>query len=315
MLYFASEVKSNEIGPADIIELHLDPCRTKSSFASEAHRSIRFGPRSRSYCFVSCNNGGAYTQCDSIASLLQEGMSWSVSITATGYIIEAALPFYALSDLDFPNLRFGLDVTTRSGGSPAQFHAWANSREYNRYNPSEWGTIVLHQAMLPIKIAMIIGMVITALVSIAIAVVVIRHFFLTERYEREEAKGGSEAFQAIETSVKGRLADRNLTIGKVAAGAGLSTGDVIQTLREELDCSFERFLCFRRINAAKGLLWNFNIPLATVAEQCGFASTEEMTGLFQHYLKTDPGSFREKNRDAAFDEGDLADSTAMEEKQ
>ena len=66
--------------------------------------------------------------------------------------------------------------------------------------------------MLPIKIAMIIGMVITALVSIIIAVVVIRHFFLTEHYEREETKGGSEELQRIGAGVREHIADRNLTI-------------------------------------------------------------------------------------------------------
>ena len=42
LLYFAAEVRSGDIGPSDIIELHLDPLRSRTSFASEAHRSTRF---------------------------------------------------------------------------------------------------------------------------------------------------------------------------------------------------------------------------------------------------------------------------------
>ncbi|MBN1575754.1 MAG: hypothetical protein JW913_04330 [Chitinispirillaceae bacterium] len=302
VLYFAAEVRSGEIGPSDIIELHLDPHRTRGSFASEVHRSIRFGPRSRSYCFVSCDNGSGYVQCDSIASLLKEGMAWSVSLSDTGYTIEAALPFYALSDLDFPKLRFGLDVTTRSGNSPARFEAWANSREYNRYNPSEWGTIVLHQAMLPIKIAMLAALIITGIICMVIIVIALRNFFRTERFEREEAKGGSEMLRRIRASVGEHLAEPSLTIERIAEKSGLPADVIAQTLHEELDCSFERFLCFQRINAVKKLLWNFGMPLDAIAEQCGFLSTNEMAMRFRDYLKTDPESFRIKIREIASEE-------------
>ncbi|MBN1309682.1 MAG: hypothetical protein JXA18_17305 [Chitinispirillaceae bacterium] len=305
-LFFAAEVRSKDIGPSDIIELHLDPRRTRSSFASEVHRSIRFGPRGRSYCFVSCNSGSGYSQCDSIVSLLKEGMAWSISRSDTGYCIEAALPLYALSDLDFPNLRSGLDVTIRTGNSPARFDAWANSREYNRYNPSEWGTIVLHQAMLPIKIALLAVFIISMVICAVITVVALRHFFRTERFEREEAKDGSEALQRIRVSVKEHLSDPSLTIGAVAEKSGLPADTVAQTLHEELDCSFEKFLCFQRVMAVKKVLWNFSMPLDAIARQCGFLSTDAMAMRFREYQKTDPESFRRKIMEMASEEGESA---------
>ncbi len=312
MLYFAAEVKDIDIGYNDIIELHLDPYRTRSSFSDQTHRSVRFGFHGGCYCIVSFDQNGRYIQCDSISSLLKEGMSWRISSDGKGYYIEAGLPWYALSDLNFPKLRFGLDVTFRYGTSPAKFYAWANSREFNRYNPSEWGTVVLHQAMLHIKIALMIGVFIVAIASVFIAVVVIRHFFLSETLERKEAGGGSEALQAIEKSIKDHICDRELTIEKVAQYAGMTADALSRTLLEELDCTFQRFLCFKRISAAKELLWDFNLSIDEIAHRCGFSSTSEMNMLFKEYLNTDPVSFREKNKETALGEDDISPSAAKD---
>ncbi len=305
-LYFAAEILSNKITPSDIIELHLDPKRTRGTFAAEDHRSIRFGPHTRSCWLVSFNNDPLSNRCDSIAALFHEEMTWSVSITDTGYTIEAALPFCTLSDLEFPKHRSGLDVTVCSGEDPSSFSAWANSTEYNRYNPGEWGTIVLEQPMLLLKILIIITLVVAGIIGMAIFALSMHHFFETQRFKRNERNGGSETLELIRAGVNDNLRDPSLNIEKVAGKTGLSTDVIGRTLREELDSSFERFLGFNRTNAAKELLRNYALSIEDITRQCGFVSIDDMTAQFRTYVRTDPDSFRIKIREMASEEDDGA---------
>lgn len=309
-LYFTAEVRSREIGPGDIIELHLDPFFTRESIASERHRTIRFGPRSRSYCFTACPDSttGIYRQCDSIASLLLDGISWNAAISDTGYVIEAAIPFYGISDLDFPKLRFGLDVTTRTGSSRDRHESWAGSSEFNRYNPSEWGTIVLHQALLPLKIALAVSSVIIAILLIIIISVFIRHFYHSRRLEREEERGEPPVLRRIRECVGERMADPDLDIETAASSAGLTRKEVETILHEELECSFDRFLTFCRVTRAKELLWNFDTELSEVARQCGFASKTAMDDCFNEILRTLPDTFCAQIKEMALDEKDEQES-------
>jgi AraC-like DNA-binding protein len=307
-LYFAAEVRLHDINPADIIELHLDPYFTRESFASEKHRSVRFGPRSRSFCFAACpdSSTGMYRQCDSIASLLLDGISWGVTFSDSGYIIEAALPFYSLSDLDFPKLRFGLDVTTRAGTTPAHHKSWAGSGEFNRYNPSEWGTVVLHQALLPLKIALILSSIIISILLIIIIFVFIRHFYHTRRSEMKEMKGEPLMLLKIRECVGEHLADTGLNVKTTATATGLTQEQIEQVLHEELDSSFEQFLTFCRVNRAKELLWDFDMDFSEISLECGFSSPAEMEECFRRILRTDPVSFRTKIKEIAIDDEENA---------
>jgi len=303
-LYFAAQINASNIGQADFVELHLDPYTLRGSFASEAHRSIRFAPRSRSLCLVSCKKNSVYRQCDSIAALVYENMSWAVSFLDSGYVVEAALPFFTLSDLVFPKLRFGVDVTTL-GNSPSRiFGGWANSHEYSRYNPGGWGTVVLHQAMLPLKVAMAVGLMVFLVVLATVLIVIVNHYVRLIRYEISEDNGGSEELGQIESCVRELLANRELTMDDVAEKIAMDAGDIERVLRSELDSTFDNYVAFQRIRRAKELLWNFSMQLDEVAGKCGFESVDDMVLRFRTSLNTDPESFREKLREAASGDGE-----------
>lgn len=298
-LYFAAQINAADIGQADFVELHLDPYAIRGSFASEAHRSIRFVPRSRSLCLVSCEKDSVYRQCDSIAALVYENMSWAVSLCDSGYVVEAALPFFTLSDLVFPKLRFGIDVTALGNSPSRNFCGWANSHEYSRYNPGGWGTVVLHQAMLPLKVAMAAGLILFLVVLATVLVIIVNHYVRLRRYEIFEEKGGSRALGLIEPCVRELLHNRELTVNNVAEKSAMGADDIERVLRRELDSTFDRYLAFQRIRRAKELLWNFSMPLDEVADKCGFESVDDMALRFRTSLNTDPESFRTKLREMA----------------
>ncbi|MBN1758885.1 MAG: helix-turn-helix domain-containing protein [Chitinispirillaceae bacterium] len=293
-LYFAAEVTTGTITPSDFIEVHLDPALTRGSFTDERHRSIRFGPRSRSFCIVACDTGSGYMQCDSIVSLLNEGLSWRVKTGGGGYTIEAAIPFFALSDQEFPQMRFGADVTIRSGTLPVSFVSWAGSTEYTRYNPGKWGTVVLRQAMLPLKIFIVASGILIGVICLVIVILLLRHLFNSERLEREEHTGGSEQLRAISGCIADRMTDRSLSLAEVARTTAMSTESIEAVLQRELECTFEQYLGFQRVNAAKQLLWDFDLPMDTIAKRCGFDNEEALREPFARQFHADPAVFRMK---------------------
>ena len=302
-LYFMAEINTPAVSPSDIIEVHLDPYQTRGSFTDERHRSIRFGPQSRSFCIAACRNDSLYMQCDSIVALLNEGLAWRVKTGASGYTLEAAIPFYALSDREFPQLRFGCDVTVRTGtGKSATFTSWAGSGEYNRYNPGGWGTVVLHQAMLPLKIFISASGVFIVLLCIVIVILVVRNLFASERSDREEHRGGSQQLQSITTCIDDLLSDCNLSIDTVAQNCRIPRETIATVLQSELECTITDFIRFRRISAARKLLWNFSLPINEVAHRCGFIDVAEFKKSFEMLHHTDPESFREKIREESADD-------------
>jgi AraC-like DNA-binding protein len=291
MLYFSANIKSDSIFPTDCIELHLDPFRTRSTFADDKHRSIRFSPVSRSYCFVSHKkNDSTFSHCDSIAVLLSEGMQRRIVTGDRGYIIEAALPFYALSDLEFPLLTSGLEVTCRFGES--SFVRWAGSGEYNRYNPSEWGTIALHQAMLPLKIAVFIFVVVIGFLCLFVIIKGLHLFFTSERIEKEELRGGSPMTQQIQSCIDQHISEPDLTIDSVAMYCGYTSDTIRKMLVSELECGFNQYLDFRRLCCAKRELWNLSASVENIAIKCGYSSIDEMEEKFSCYLHTNSDRFR-----------------------
>lgn len=296
-LYFAAEITAEDIDPSDFIEVHLDPLMSGGIFADERHRSIRFGPRSRSFCIVACDSGTGYRQCDSIVALLNEGLSWRTTINKNGYVIEAAIPFFGLSEREFPLMRFGCDITLKSAAPPSAFISWAGSSEYTRYNPGNWGTITLHQAMLPLKIIMSLSGILIGAICLVIVVKLVRHLFNAELLEREEHRGGSEELRCISNCITGLLENPALTIDDIARETTLHRDTISGILQSELDCSFDHYLQFQRINKAKQLLWDFKQPLTDIAHQCGYPDAVALEKPFTKLCQTDPTSFRENLRE------------------
>lgn len=306
-LYFAARIQDDSITSSDFTELHLDPFKTRSALSDSIHRSIRFGPASRSYSFVAhhAKNSATFTQCDSIAALLNEGILWRSVITDSGYTIEAALPFYALSNSDFPNLSSGMDVTCKTGSDHrGTFVSWSGSGEFERYTPGNWGTLALHQAMLPLKVVMFVGAVLFIIICMVMVTVIVYRFIYSERIESKEFKGGSELLSGIELCVDTLISDKYITVETVAKKLKHPVATVLSTLDDELDCTFTQFIDSRRIYRAKNDLWNFSLCIETVASNAGYQSVADMEQKFSYYLHTDPARYRMQATEMATDESD-----------
>lgn len=294
-LFFAVEVFDTSVTPHDFIELHLDPLNRKESFAGSSYRNIRFGPQSRSYCFVTNLTPSGFTRNDSIAVLLTRGMLWRSAVTSEGYTIEAAIPFYALSDLGYPLLVSGFDVTITAqdhNSSEHTFLSWSNASEFTAYNPSEWGSIVLHQPFLPLKITIIIAAFFFGSALLVTISIQIRHFCQNNQQANLAAKPESTHLRVIHDAVIRALAEPTLKLDHVAASTSLRSDHITTILKKELDSTFAQYLSFQRVSIAKQLLHSNDLTLESIALQCGFASLEAFIKQFRAFSQCDPLQYR-----------------------
>jgi len=113
-LYFTAWVNDSSITPGDFVELHLDMYSDPADFPGMTHRSLRFGPLTRSMVFIgSYTEGKGYARCDSIGQLFRDEMNWRSVVDPNGkwYTIEAAIPLSLLSGFELPPKSIGMDVT------------------------------------------------------------------------------------------------------------------------------------------------------------------------------------------------------------
>ncbi len=83
-----------------------------------------------------------------------------------------------------------------------------------------------------------------------------------------------------------------LRIGDLAASSFLSIGRFTEVFRGEVGCSPREYLGHVRILAAKRLLLETDLPVATVASRTGFPDPAYFTRFFRQQLGRSPSEFR-----------------------
>ncbi|KMQ52088.1 hypothetical protein CHISP_1077 [Chitinispirillum alkaliphilum] len=290
-LYFAITVSDSSVTPRDFVELHIDMHKTRSHFAGINHRSIRFGPLSRSYALGVDLKSGAFKPSDSIRYRIREEMKWRYALTENGYLIEAAIPFTVLSDYEFPPERFGLNVSVVNrdeGMEGYDFYSWSGSQYYNRYSPAGWGTIVLRQGMFPLKLVMILFGIISVGIASFIVIYSIHQSSLNRKYESEEQRHPSPTTSLVLSAIETHHSEPHLTLQKVSKLCSLTPEEIKSSLQSDMETTFERLLLFTRISAAKKQMRTPEITLDEVAERCGFSTPEQFSKGFSEIMSVPP---------------------------
>jgi AraC family transcriptional regulator len=91
----------------------------------------------------------------------------------------------------------------------------------------------------------------------------------------------------IEESLEG-----DLSIGALAKVAGLSPSYFAEMFRQSTGFTPHQYVCHRRVERARQLLTDEDLPLAEVAYRCGFTSQSQFTTIFQRFTGVTPGKFR-----------------------
>lgn len=95
--------------------------------------------------------------------------------------------------------------------------------------------------------------------------------------------------------------DDDLSLATLAAVAGLSHSHFARRFKAALGEAPHRYVLARRVNSAKRLLLETEIPLAEVAAAAGFSSQAHLTGIFGRAVGMTPGAYRtRRNQCRAF---------------
>lgn len=95
--------------------------------------------------------------------------------------------------------------------------------------------------------------------------------------------------------------DDDLSLATLAAVAGLSPSHFARRFKAALGEAPHRYVLARRVNGAKRLLLETEIPLAEVAAETGFSSQAHLTGIFGRAVGMTPGAYRtRRNQCLAF---------------
>jgi hypothetical protein len=232
--FLAVEVHDPSVTSSDRVEVSFDLTRSRTQFLNSNHRIISFGPKRRSFTWAVAMTDTGYTQVDSIIIRIDEEMEWRSSLTSYGYSIEARIPFCILSALQFPNKYFGFDISVidvnKVNPNEQQVYTWSGSEPSGRHNPNEWGTIVLRQLFLPLKIILTLSLLFVALLLLAMIYLILYKKHKDLYYEKLEKKELSPMLKEIMNII-----EYNLTSAPIISQ--VHTAALLLTLRKFLNKS------------------------------------------------------------------------------
>jgi AraC family transcriptional regulator len=89
--------------------------------------------------------------------------------------------------------------------------------------------------------------------------------------------------------------ERDLSVGALAKVAGLSPSYFAEMFRQATGFTPHQYVCHRRVDRARQLLTDTDLPLVEVAHRCGFTSQSQFTTVFVRFTGVTPGRFRSEN--------------------
>lgn len=299
-IFLAARIFDSSVTYKDFIELHFDLYNNKNSFAGINHRSIRFGPKLRSNCFTVNLTDSGFVLADSVNVLISREMRWARKIYPDGYSIEVSLPIFVLSDLQYPPKMIGFDISVidvDEHNNEESYVSWSGSEITNRYNPSQWGNLVLEQAMFPLRMAVVSGLALFfILLSILIGFQLVQ-YYKNRKIEQSSQKEYSGFMNSVLECLQNSLSDPQLSPSTIASSLSCTTEEIIGSIQKEAECTFEQFVCFHKIKLARALLRETDHSLEKIAEMAGFRNVEDFSRFFTEATKSTPEKYRQVKRE------------------
>lgn len=299
-IFLAARIFDSSVTFKDYVEFHFDLYNDKTGFAGINHRSIRFGPKLRSNCFTVNLTDSGFTLADSVNVLISREMRWAKKIYPDGYSLEVSLPIFVLSDLQYPPKAIGFDVSVidvDDHSNIESFTSWSGTEASNRYNPSQWGNMVLEQALYPLRMALILGLVIFSILIFILIGIQLLQFHKNRKIEHLSQQGYSESMNTIIEFLKNSLSDPQLSPSTVAGALSCTPEEIIIRIQREADCTFDQFLSFQKIKLARTLLRETDHSLEKIAEMTGFKGPDDFNRFFTETTRVKPEKYRQRKRE------------------
>ncbi|AVR96341.1 GlxA family transcriptional regulator [Pseudoduganella armeniaca] len=108
----------------------------------------------------------------------------------------------------------------------------------------------------------------------------------------------AERFATLTHWIAEHLAD-DLCVDVLAARLSMSPRNFVRRFTAAMGTTPGKYVLMLRLDEARRLLSEGDLPVAQVARRCGFQSDEAMRGAFQRHVSTSPTAFRARFRSAA----------------
>ena len=304
-IFVGVEVRDGNVTCSDRVEVCFDLKQTRTPFFGIDHRIVSLAPLGKSFIWVVHLSDTGAAVSDSVIIRFEEEAEWRTRQTPDGYVVEARVPFCILSNLEFPRKRFGFDVAvvshdSSSGGDGSI--SWAGAQPSSRYSPSEWGTVSIHQVMLPLKV-MLVGVLLCLGAIVGLIGVIAARAARRERdRRRQEVQGPSPRVLAALTLMGERMSEPGLRVGDIAAAVGCGSVELADAFEAELGVSLDRKLTIVRMSKAKELLRESDTTAREVAEKVGFADPRQFAVDFAELAGMPPEEWREVRQREVEDE-------------
>lgn len=105
-------------------------------------------------------------------------------------------------------------------------------------------------------------------------------------------RGRRDALSRVRTYIRSHIQDPTLGLKEAAAAAFLSPNYLTHLLRKETGKPFSQLVLDRRMQLARTLLLNSQLPIGQVAHACGFADEAYFSRCFRKEHGLAPGQFR-----------------------
>jgi AraC-like DNA-binding protein/mannose-6-phosphate isomerase-like protein (cupin superfamily) len=118
-----------------------------------------------------------------------------------------------------------------------------------------------------------------------------------EQWKPDKERPASSSSSALLYQAKLFIRDnlsRPLRLKDVANYLDLSERHLSRIFSSELGQTFINYIRKERIRHAATMLWNTNLPIKQIAQECGFATIHYFTHVFKAEAGTSPARFREK---------------------
>ncbi len=316
--FCAIEVYDPFVTAGDRVEVSFDLTLSRSRFLDIDHRIISFGPEGRSFSWAIDVSDTGVRQIDSVIIRIGEEMEWRRQITDYGYIIETRIPFCVLSALEFPQKHFGFDICVVNRDDSKQkepsVYTWSGAHPAGRHNPAEWGTVVLRQLLLPVKMVLFTGLIIIILFIIGMLFLIFYKKQKDYLYERKEQKGFSLRLQEIIRCMERKIAQTDLDSASIARYCGCTNAELTKIFSQELNTTCENYIVLMRIKKAKSLLAESAMSIDALPPVIGFSDKELFVNTFTALAGVSPEKWRKNRLEDALDD-DIEDDGKDPEEQ
>lgn len=89
---------------------------------------------------------------------------------------------------------------------------------------------------------------------------------------------------------------RRITVNHFSAMAGLGPAQFARLFKRSTNVTLHQYIILRRIERARALLEETDLPIVEIAQECGFSDQVHLSRFFSRIVGTSPASFRRKAR-------------------